>query len=292
MSGKAKGRSSIEYYGDFVPEQWITAAGAESYLIMKGGDPQAPEATLDYSLRFMNPLAASMVGNYLRGVDRVMPMADGVAIQQHDCHYGRMTEILEFKGVPVYKVGVPADNVVGISQQYYRHELREFRDFLEKVVGHPLDEKAVHECYAKTNKINELVRKIGELRKKDNSPITFSDFIRLNHYTLRVDYDTSIDALTKIYEELKDAPGAHPEGAPRIRHHGPRRGRGRLALFPPSSRPPAAPSSATSWTRPSAPIMSPWPPRATMWTPMPAPCMTTVCLSACSSRPGRPALSA
>ena len=213
---KGEGKKLIEYYGDFVPEQWITAAGAESYLIMKGGDPQAPEATLDYSLRFMNPLAASMVGNYLRGVDRVMPMADGVAIQQHDCHYGRMTEILEFKGVPVYKVGVPADNVVGISQQYYRHELREFRDFLEKVVGHPLDEKAVHECYAKTNKINELVRKIGELRKKDNSPITFSDFIRLNHYTLRVDYDTSIDALTKIYEELKDAPGAHPEGAPRI----------------------------------------------------------------------------
>ena len=33
---------------------------------------------------------------------------------------------------------------------------------------------------------------------------------------MRVDYDTSIDALTKIYEELKDAPGAHPEGAPRI----------------------------------------------------------------------------
>ena len=213
---KGEGKKLIEYYGDFVPEQWITAAGAESYLIMKGGDPQAPEATLDYSLRFMNPLAASMVGNYLRGVDRVMPMADGVAIQQHDCHYGRMTEILEFKGVPVYKVGVPADNVVGISQQYYRHELREFRDFLEKVVGHPLDEKAVHECYAKTNKINELVRKIGELRKKDNSPITFSDFIRLNHYTLRVDYDTSIEALTQIYEELKNAPGAHAKDAPRI----------------------------------------------------------------------------
>ena len=64
---KGEGKKLIEYYGDFVPEQWITAAGAESYLIMKGGDPQAPEATLDYSLRFMNPLAASMVGNYLSG---------------------------------------------------------------------------------------------------------------------------------------------------------------------------------------------------------------------------------
>ncbi len=213
---KNEGKKIIEYYGDFVPEQWIKAAGAEPYLIMKGGDPQAPEATLDFSIRFMNPLAASMVGNYLRGVDRVMPMADSVVIQQHDCHYGRMSEILEFKGLPVYKVGVPADNLVGISREYYRHELREFRDHLEKVVGHPLDEAAVREAYEKSNKIYELMNKISELRKKDNPPIAFSDFIKLNHYVMRVDDDVAIEALTEIYDELKDAPGVHKEGAPRI----------------------------------------------------------------------------
>lgn len=74
----------------------------------------------------------------------------------------------------------------------------------------------MRECYAKTNKINELISKIGELRKKDAPPITFSDFIRLNHYTMRVDYDTSIEALTEIYEELKDAPGVCAADAPRI----------------------------------------------------------------------------
>ena len=76
---------------------------------MRGGDPQPPEATLDYMLRFMNPLAASMVGNYLLGLDGVMPIADKIVIQQHDSHYGRMCEVLEYKGLPVYKVGVPAD---------------------------------------------------------------------------------------------------------------------------------------------------------------------------------------
>lgn len=33
---KGEGKKLIEYYGDFVPEQWIVAAGAEPYLIMKG----------------------------------------------------------------------------------------------------------------------------------------------------------------------------------------------------------------------------------------------------------------
>lgn len=216
VKAKKAGKKIIEYYGTYVPEQWIVAAGAEPYLICKGGEPQSPEATLDYSIRFMNPLAATMVGGYLTGADRVMPMADSIVIQQHDCHYGRMTEILEFKGLPVYKVGVPSDNLVGISREYYRHELREFRDHLEALVGHPLDEDKVRETYAKTNRINALLRQINDLRKKDNPPITFSDFIKLNHYTLRVDYDTSIAALEKIYDALKDAPGVHKDNAPRI----------------------------------------------------------------------------
>ena len=213
---KKEGSKVVEFFGDFVPEQWITAAGAESYLIMKGGDPQPPEATLDYMLRFMNPLAASMAGSYLLGLDAVMPIADSVTIQQHDSHYGRMPEILEYKGLPVYKVGVPADYTVDISREYYRHELREFRAMLENLVGHPISDDDIRANYAKTNRINELLRKIDELRKQDNPPITFSDFIKLNHYTLRLDYDTSIEALEQIYEELKNAPGAHAADAPRI----------------------------------------------------------------------------
>ena len=216
IQDKAAGKKVIEYFGDYVPEQWMTAAGVEDYLIMRGGDPQPPEATLDYMLRFMNPLAASMVGNYLLDLDAVMPIADKIVIQQHDSHYGRMCEVLEYKGLPVYKVGVPADYTVDISREYYRNELRDFHKMLEELTGKALDDEAVRACYAKTNEINYWLRKIDELRKKDNPPITFSDFIRLNHYTMRVDYDTSIEALKQIYAELENAPGVHAEKAPRI----------------------------------------------------------------------------
>ena len=216
VKSKKTGKQVVEYFGDYIPEPWIVAAGMTPYLICRGGDPQPPEATLDYMLRFMNPLAATMVGSYLMNLDPVMPVADCVAIQQSDCHYGRMSEILEYKGVPVYKVGVPADNVIGISQQYYRSELRQFREKLEEVCGHKISDEAIREAYAKFNKINELLRKIDELRKQDNPPITFSDFIKLNHYTYRMNYDDSISALEKVYAELKDAPGAHSADAPRI----------------------------------------------------------------------------
>lgn len=216
VSNKKAGKKVVEFFGDFIPEQWIVAAGMDPYLICKGGDPQPPEATLDYMLRFMNPLAATMAGSYLMNLDPVMPIADCVAIQQSDCHYGRMSEILEFKKVPVYKVGVPADNVIGISQEYYRNELREFRQKLEEIAGCPISDDDIRANYAKTNRINELLRAIDALRKQPNSPITFSDFIRLNHYTYRLDYDTSIAALEKVLAKLQDAPGAHAKNAPRI----------------------------------------------------------------------------
>ena len=216
VSNKKAGKKVVEFFGDFIPEQWIVAAGMDPYLICKGGDPQPPEVTLDYMLRFMNPLAATMAGSFLMNLDPVMPIADCVAIQQSDCHYGRMSEILEFKKVPVYKVGVPADNVIGISQEYYRNELREFRQKLEEIAGHPISDDDIRANYAKTNRINELLRAIDALRKQPNSPITFSDFIRLNHYTYRLDYDTSIAALEKVLEKLQNAPGAHAKDAPRI----------------------------------------------------------------------------
>ena len=216
VKSKRQGKKVIEFFGDFIPEQWIVAAGMEPYLICKGGDPQPPEATLDYMLRFMNPLAATMAGSYLLGLDAVMPEADCIVVQQHDSHYGRMTEILEYKGLPVYKVGVPADYTVGISQDYYRNELKELKEKLEEIAGAPISDEAIKAQYAKTNKINELLRKIDALRKGDQSPISFSDFLRLNHYTFHVDYDTSIAALEKIYDYLKDAPAVTEKGAPRI----------------------------------------------------------------------------
>lgn len=216
MIAKRNGKKVVEYFGDFVPEQWIWAAGAEPYLICKGGDPQAPEATQQYMLRFMNPLSSSLAGNYLRGMDQVMENADTIVVQQHDGHYGRATEILEFKGLQVYKVGVPADYTSGISGGYYRNELKELRAHLESVVGAPINDDEIRKNYEKTNKINALLRRINEMRKRENPPITFGDFIRLNHYTLRLDYDTSIEALERLCELLENAEGAYKSGSPRV----------------------------------------------------------------------------
>jgi benzoyl-CoA reductase/2-hydroxyglutaryl-CoA dehydratase subunit BcrC/BadD/HgdB len=211
-----EGKKVIEYTGNFIPEEMIRALGAEPYLMCRGGEPEPPEAVQEYMLRFMNPLARSMAGYYLMGLDMVSPVADVIVAQQTDNHVGRISELLEFKGLPVFKVGVPADWKRDFNFDYYVAALRRMQEKLEEVTGNKLDEDALKEQFKKTNRINAALRKLDELRKKENPPIGMNEFIRLNHYSFTVDPDVVAEKLEALYDELKDAPGIFPEGAPRI----------------------------------------------------------------------------
>ena len=133
--------------------------------------PEPPDAVLDYMLRFMNPLARSMAGFLELGLDPVTPMSDLLVTQQTDCHVGRVTELLEFKGIKVNKVGVPADWDKPVAFEYYVASLRKMLAQVEEITGKSVDPALAKEYFEKANKINELFRKINELRKKENPPI-------------------------------------------------------------------------------------------------------------------------
>lgn len=106
---KKNGTPIIQYNGTFIPEEIIRAAGAETFLICRGGEPEPPEAVLDHILRFMNPLARSMMGFLELGLDYITPISDLIVTQQTDCHIARVTEMMEYKGIKICKVGVPTD---------------------------------------------------------------------------------------------------------------------------------------------------------------------------------------
>lgn len=213
---KKDGTAIIEYTGTFIPEELIRAAGAETYLMCRGGEPEPPDAVLDYMLRFMNPLARSMAGFLELGLDPVTPISDLLVTQQTDNHVGRVTELLEFKGVKVNKVGVPADWDKTIAFEYYVESLKKMLAQVEEITGRKIDQVKAREYFEKANKINELFRKINELRKKDDPPIGLYEVIRLQHYSFMVNADTMIEKLTELYAKLENAPGKFPEGAPRV----------------------------------------------------------------------------
>jgi benzoyl-CoA reductase/2-hydroxyglutaryl-CoA dehydratase subunit BcrC/BadD/HgdB len=213
---KAQGKKVIEFTGQYVPDAMIYAADAEPYYLGRGGEPEPPDAVLPYMLRFMNPFARSQVGFHLLDLDPVTPISDLIIAQQTDCHVGRISELMEYLKLPVFKVGVPSDWKKQIAFDYYTKALGRMKSKLEQVTGNPITEEKLKNSVQQTNKIHALLRKISELRKQDASPLGGYDFIRLNHYSLLVEPDATIEKLEKLYDELKSAPARFPANAPRI----------------------------------------------------------------------------
>lgn len=212
---KKDGKKIIEFIGQYVPDEMIYAAGAEPYFMIKGGEPEPPDAVLEHMLRFMNPYARSIAGYNIMGLDPVTPFADLIIAQQLDCHVGRISELMEYYKLPVYKVGVPVEWKKEHTQKYYLRALEKLKDKLEEVTGNEITNEALKAEVEKSNKINALIRKFDDLRKDENPKISGYDFIRLNHYSLRTRPEVAIDYLEKIYDEIKDAEPIKGDG-PRV----------------------------------------------------------------------------
>lgn len=218
VQAKREGTPLIEYNSTFIPEELIRAAGANTYFMCRGGEPEPMDAVLDYMLRFMNPLSRSMAGYMQLGLDPITPNSDLVAIAETDCHVGRISELMEFKGVKVGKVGVPADWEKPVAFEYYANSIRELMKKVEEITGKSVDLAAAKKNLEVSNRINGLFRRLDALRRGERCPIGFEDYMRLQHLSFTTgEPEKFADELEKLCDELEvGSADALPANAPRV----------------------------------------------------------------------------
>ena len=213
---KGQGTKIVGYTGRFVPEELIYAAGATPYLICRGGEPEPPEATLPYMLRFLSPFARAQIGYQLLGIDPVIPMLDLIVAECGDCHEARLADLLEYFKFPTIRLGVPSDWEKSISADYYYKGLLRLREKLEALTDNKISDQKLGESANSINKVRDLLKKISLLRKEQPPPIGGYDFIRLNHYSFYCDLDELTKKLDDLYTQLKERKSPSSIDAPRI----------------------------------------------------------------------------
>jgi benzoyl-CoA reductase/2-hydroxyglutaryl-CoA dehydratase subunit BcrC/BadD/HgdB len=213
---KDKGIKIVGYVGRFVPEELITASGAQPCLLCRGGQPEPPDAVIPYMLRFMSPYSRSQIGYHLLGIDPVIPLLDLIVVQCSDCHESRLADLFEYFKLPTVRLGVPPDWGKSISSDYYYRGLMRLKQTLEGLSGNEISEDRLRESMESLERIRGLLNKIGLLRKTQPPPLGGDDFIRLNHATFYCDPEELIHKLGDLYEELQKRESAFSSKAPRI----------------------------------------------------------------------------
>lgn len=214
---KKKGEKVICWYGSYIPEELIYASGAKPYILCDGGgDPVPAEAALPYVLFCINIQARHQIGLYEMGMHPVLDQADRIYTDTKECDGVRVADYFEFKGLPVTKVGVPADWEKDIAFDYYHRQLKDMKLELEGITGQEITDERLADSIQKYNRIRELLTRIGEMRKGHPPVIGGQDYIKLHHYTFKSDPDVAINYLEKILEDLKEEESPFPDDTRRI----------------------------------------------------------------------------
>ena len=216
QEAKRQGKRIVQYTGSFIPEALIYAAGAEPHLMHRWEGTDVSEAQLTSIRQLLSQESSPSDWHTQLGFDPVTPIADLIITQQTDCHVGRMTELLEYLKLPIYKVGVPSDWKMPFASAYYYKALTSLKKKLEALSGHPIEQNDLQHWIDMLNNVKEGLSRVASLRKRENPPLSGVEFLQLNHATLYVDPQRAIDTLHTLYGDLEQKEGLFAPTTPRL----------------------------------------------------------------------------
>ncbi|NMC57977.1 MAG: 2-hydroxyacyl-CoA dehydratase, partial [Candidatus Methanofastidiosa archaeon] len=92
------------------------------------------------------------------------------------------------------------------SRQFFKKELINFKNSLENLTGKKITEDDLREQIVLYNKNRALLKKISDLRKRNNPPLTGQDFLELTKAAYYLPPEEQLQIFTNLYEELSAVP--------------------------------------------------------------------------------------
>jgi benzoyl-CoA reductase/2-hydroxyglutaryl-CoA dehydratase subunit BcrC/BadD/HgdB len=186
------------YFCAYTPPELLNAAGIRHARLFKAGDADIVAQGERYTQSVFCDFSKSCIGGFdQEGGDPFYKAVDKV-YNFHTCaSMKRAAEVIE-RFVPTTLLNLPRNRGEESSRAFFRDEIIHFRDDVAALAGRPISEADVHAQIVLFNQARRLLKKISELRKRKNPPLSGKDFLEL----VRGYYYLPPQKLIDVYEAL------------------------------------------------------------------------------------------
>lgn len=212
ISGKIDTKK-VGYLCTYTPLELINAAGVSSIRLFKSGDTEIVASGEQITQSVFCDFTKSILGAFKEGDPLYKSLDKVYTFYTCDC-IKKVGEAINdfFVDTDIYVL--PRLKGKESSRDFYRDQILDFKEDLEKLSGNKISEEEVKKQIVLYNKIRTLLKQISELRKRSNPPLTGKDFIDL----LKAYYYLPPKELLITYEEIYKKLSAVPdEGERKIR---------------------------------------------------------------------------
>jgi benzoyl-CoA reductase/2-hydroxyglutaryl-CoA dehydratase subunit BcrC/BadD/HgdB len=220
---KQKGKKVVAYFpGNYVPEEIIYAAGAEPVCLVHGGDPEPSNAALTQVPNIICPFARTQIGERVAKTNPYYALPDMLIAPITCQHIKKTGEVWEYYAdIDLFKLGVPHQYETDFGFEYYVERLKVMIERLSALTGNTVTDEKLADAIVLYNKIRTLFRKINDIRKAPNPPISSREFAQLNHISFYAGPVATLAMLETAYNDAKNRQRNIKEGAPRLLLLGP-----------------------------------------------------------------------
>jgi len=206
-------KKKIGYLCTYTPLELINASGAAHLRLYKAGDTDVVASGEQITQSVFCDFTKSILGAFKEGDPLYNSLDKVYTFYTCDC-IKKVGEAIEAFFKPSEVFITPRLRHQEASREFYQSEIVNFKDDLERLVGHPIDEPSVRESIQLYNQVRAVLREISELRKRENPPITGKEFLDL----LKGYYYLPPEQLLPFYQEVYTKLSAVPDiGRRRIR---------------------------------------------------------------------------
>jgi len=203
----------VGYLCTYTPLELINASGAAHLRLYKAGDTDVVASGEQITQSVFCDFTKSILGAFKEGDPLYTSLDKVYTFYTCDC-IKKVGEAIGAFFKPSEVFNTPRLRHRDSSRDFYLSEILHFKDDLEKLTGNAITTEAVGAQIKLYNQVRVLLKKLSELRKRNNPPLTGRDFLELIKGYYYLPPEQLIELYTQVYDKLAAVPDT---GQKRIR---------------------------------------------------------------------------